>query len=151
MPKPWKYQKCHPLDLIINDLNKGTQTRSQMRKLCAHFVFLSTLEPKNHKEALLDYEWLVAMQDELNEFERYKVWHLEQKPKHKKVIGLKWVFSNKLDEHGIIVRNIARLVVKGYNQQEGIGYTETFAPIARLEAIRILISFDAFLSYIKWI
>ena len=75
------------------------------------------------------------MQDELNEFERNKVWHLEPKPKHKKVIGLKWVFRNKLDEHGIIVRNKARLVVKGYNQQEGIDYTEKFAPVARLEAI----------------
>ena len=51
------------------------------------------------------------------------------------MIGLKWVFRNKLDEHGIIVRNKARLVVKGYNQQEGIDYTEKFAPVARLEAI----------------
>ena len=87
------------------------------------------------------------MQDELNEFERNKVWHLEPKPKHKKVIGLKWVFRNKLDEHGIIVRNKARLVVKRYNQQEGIDYTKTFAPVARLEAIRILISFVAFMNF----
>ena len=87
------------------------------------------------------------MQDELNQFERNKVWHLESKPKNKKVIGLKWVFRNKLDEHGIIVRNKARLVVKGYNQQEGIDYTETFSPVARLEAIRILISFVAFMNF----
>ena len=87
-----------------------------MRYLCAHFAFLSTLEPKNHEEALKDFEWVVAMQDKLNEFERNKVWHLEPKSKHKKVIRLKWVFRNKLDEHEIIVRNKARLVVKGYNQ-----------------------------------
>ena len=72
----------------------------------------------NHKHALKDSKWIVAMQEQLNEFERNKVWHLELKPKHKKVIGLKWVFKNKLDEHGIIVRNKAKLVVKGYNQQE---------------------------------
>ena len=117
-----------------------------MRNFCAHFAFLSTLEPKNHEEPLKDSEWIVAMQDELNEFERNKVWHLEPKLKHKKVIGLNWVFRNKLDEHGIIVRNKARLVVKGYNQQ-GIDYTETFAPVARLEAIRIIISFAAFMNF----
>ena len=83
-----------------------------MRNFCAHFVFLSTLEPKNYEEALKDSDWVVAIQDELNEFERNKVWHLEPKPKHKKVIGLKWVFRNKLDEHKIIVRN-----------KEGIDYT----------------------------
>ena len=63
------------------------------------------------------------------------------------MIGLKWVFRNKLDEHGIIVRNKARLVVKGYNQQEEIDYTETFAPVARIEAIRLLISFAAFMNF----
>ena len=92
-----KYQKCHPLDLIISDLNKGTQTKFQIRNFCAHFAFLSTLEPKNNEEALKHSEWVVNMQDELNEFERNKVWHLERKPKHKKVIVLKWVFRNKLD------------------------------------------------------
>ena len=87
-----------------------------MRNFCAHFAFLSTLKSKNHEEALKDSEWIVAMQEELNEFERNKVWHLEQNPKHKKVIGLNWVFRNKLDEHGTIVKNKAKLVVKGYNQ-----------------------------------
>ena len=120
VPKPWKYQKYHPLNLIVNDLNKGTQTRSQMRNFCTHFAFLSSLVPKNHEEALKDSEWVVAMQEELNEFERNKVWHLEPKPKHKKVIGLKWVFRNKLDEHGIIVRNKARLAVKGTINKKGL-------------------------------
>ncbi|XP_021766699.1 uncharacterized protein LOC110731177 [Chenopodium quinoa] len=127
-PKPWKHQRSHPLDKIISDLSKGTQTRSQLRKFCAFNAFLSTLEPLNHKEALEDADWIVAMQEELHEFERNKVWHLEPKPKNQKVIGLKWVYRNKLDEHGTIVRNKARLVVKGYNQQEGIDFEETFAP-----------------------
>ena len=61
-----------------------------MRNFCTHFAFLSTLEAKNHKEALKDSEWVISMQDELNEFERNKIWDLEPKPKHKKVIGLKW-------------------------------------------------------------
>ena len=87
------------------------------------------------------------MQAELNEFERNKVWHLVPKPEHQKVIGLKWVFRNKLDEHGIIVRNKARLVVKGYNQQEGIDFDETFAPVARLEPIRILVAFAAYMGF----
>ncbi|XP_021725053.1 uncharacterized protein LOC110692355 [Chenopodium quinoa] len=69
-PKPWKHQKSHPLDKIISDLCKGTQTRSQMRNFCAFNAFLSTLEPRNHKEALEDPDWIIAMQEELNEFKR---------------------------------------------------------------------------------
>jgi len=70
-----------------------------------------------------------------------KVWHLVPKPKDHAIIGLKWVFKNKLDENGSITRNKARLVAKGYNQQEGIDFNETIAPVARLEAIRVLIAF----------
>ncbi|XP_021741693.1 nudix hydrolase 19, chloroplastic-like isoform X4 [Chenopodium quinoa] len=72
-PKPWKHQKSHPLDKIISDLCKGTQTRSQMRNFCSFNAFLSTLEPRNHKEALEDPDWIIAMQEELNEFERNQV------------------------------------------------------------------------------
>ena len=61
VPEPWKHQKSHPLDLIISDLNKGIQNRSQMRNFCAHFAFLSTLEPNNHEEALKDSKWVFAM------------------------------------------------------------------------------------------
>ena len=83
------------------------------------------------------------MQEELNQFEKNKVWHLVPRPSDRSVIGTRWVFSNKLDEYGTIVRNKARLVVQGYNQQEGIDYNETFAPVARLEAIRLLIAYAA--------
>ncbi|CAM8914252.1 unnamed protein product [Rhodiola kirilowii] len=75
------------------------------------------------------------MQEELHQFERNKVWRLVPRSKDKNVIGTKWVFRNKMDDKGVIVRNKARLVVKGYNQQEGIDYDETFTPVARLEAI----------------
>jgi len=66
------------------------------------------------------------------------VWDLGAKPDHKNIIGTKWVFRNKLNEHGELIRNKARLVAQGYSQQKGIDYTETFAPVARFEAIRLL-------------
>ncbi|KAK2382406.1 putative mitochondrial protein [Trifolium repens] len=82
-----------------------------------------------------------TMQDELNQFQRNDVWDLVPRPKHKNIIGTKWVFRNKLNEQGEVVRNKARLVAQGYSQQEGIDFTETFAPVARLEAIRLLLSY----------
>jgi len=81
------------------------------------------------------------MQEELNQFQRNDVWDLVPKPLQKNIIGTKWVFRNKLNEHGEVTRNKARLVAQGYSQQEGIDYTETFAPVARLEAIRLLLSY----------
>ena len=81
------------------------------------------------------------MQEELNQFERNKVWDLVPRPRDHPIIGTKWVFRNKSDENGTIVRNKARLVAQGYNQEEGIDYEETFAPVARLESIRMLFAF----------
>ena len=72
------------------------------------------------------------MQEELNQFKRNEVWELVPKPNDQSVIGTKWVYRNKMDENGIIIRNKARLVAQGYNQQEGIDYEETFAPVAGL-------------------
>ena len=94
-------------------------------------------------EALADSDWVTAMQEELHQFERNKVWHLVPKPAERTIIRTTWVFQNKLDESGTVTRNKARLVVQGYNQEEGIDYEETFAPVARIEAIRILIAFAA--------
>ncbi|TLX66435.1 hypothetical protein E9993_23415, partial [Labilibacter sediminis] len=83
------------------------------------------------------------MQDELAEFEHNNVWDLVPTPQGVSVVGSLWVYRNKSDEDGVIVRNKARLVVKGYSQQEGIDYDETFAPVARIEAIRIFLAFAA--------
>ena len=83
-----------------------------------------------------------AMHEELNNFERNEVWKLVEKPKEcHNVIGTKWIFKNKQDESGIVVRNKARLVAQGYSQVEGIDYGETYAPVARLESISILLAY----------
>ena len=90
---------------------------------------------------------MIAMQEELNQFERSEVWELVPMPSNQSVIGTRWVFRNKMDENGIIVRNKARLVAQGFNQEEGIDYEETFAPVARLETIRMLLAFACFKDF----
>jgi len=101
---------------------------------------LSVIEPTTVDEALSDNGWILAIQEVLNQFQRNEVWDLVPKSQHKNIIGTKWAFRNKLNEQGEVVRNKARLVAQGYSQQESIDYTETFAPVARLEAIRLLLS-----------
>ncbi|KAJ9546217.1 hypothetical protein OSB04_025924 [Centaurea solstitialis] len=105
------------------------RTRHQASNYCLFVCFLSENEPSKVEEALADPFWVSAMQEELAEFERNLVWTLVHKPSRKTIIGLKWVFRNKLDEHGIVIRNKARLVAQGYRQEEGIDYDETFAPM----------------------
>jgi len=90
---------------------------------------------------MCEESWVIAMKEELSQFEKNEVWNLVSKPQGHSIIGTRWVFRNKLDEEGRIIRNIARLVAQGYNQQEGIDYDETFALVARLEAIRILLAY----------
>ena len=87
------------------------------------------------------------MQKELNQFKRNKVRTLVPRPKHHPNIGTKWVFRNKMNEQGVITRNKARLVAKSYNQEEGIYYDETFAPVTRLEVIRMLLTFASFMDF----
>jgi hypothetical protein len=93
------------------------------------------------EDALRDLDWVVAMQEELNNFKRNQVWSLVEKPKQN-VVRTKWVFHNKQDEHGVATRNKDRLVAKGYSKVECLDFEETFAPVARLESIRILLSYD---------
>ena len=114
-------------------------TRSQkLVSFIAHHSFVSCHEPTKIEEALQDPDWINAMHEELNNFTRNEVWTLEERPQGARVIGTKWVFHNKQDDQGIVVRNKARLVAKGFSQVEGLNFGETFAPVARLEAICIL-------------
>jgi hypothetical protein len=99
------------------------------------------LEPKNFNEASRDDHWINAMNDELDQIEKNSTWELVHRPEGKNVIGSKWIFKNKLNEQGQVVRNKARLVCKGYAQIEGLDFDETFAPIARLEAIRMFLAY----------
>ncbi|GJX39189.1 putative ribonuclease H-like domain-containing protein [Tanacetum coccineum] len=122
-----RIHKDHPKDQIIGDINSAIQTRRMINFFKENAMVI---------QALIDPSWIEAMQEELLQFKLQKVWTLVDLPKGKRAIGTKWVYRNKKDERGIIVRNKARLVAQGYTQEEGIDYNEVFAPVARIEAIR---------------
>ncbi|KAI3681195.1 hypothetical protein L6452_35980 [Arctium lappa] len=143
LPHEHKWTKEHPLSQIIGDPSKPVQTRSASMNMCMHDSFLSKFEPTRVSEALADPEWVISMQEELNQFDALQIWRLVPKPKGKTIIGTKWVFKIKKDEDGTVIRNKARLVAKGYRQEEGIDYDETYAPVARLEAIRMFLAYAA--------
>ncbi|GJX30540.1 retrovirus-related pol polyprotein from transposon TNT 1-94 [Tanacetum coccineum] len=142
-----KESKNHPFENVIRNLNQRT-LRSQAQNQSNFFCFISTIEPKNVGNGRLgENSWIVAMQEELNQFVANDVWELVPQPRNMKIIGTKWVFRNKLDENGVVSRNKARLVSQDYNQQEGIDYDETYAPVARLESIRILLAYACALDF----
>ncbi|GJX46335.1 retrovirus-related pol polyprotein from transposon TNT 1-94 [Tanacetum coccineum] len=141
-----KESKNHPLENVRGNLNQRT-LRSQAQNQSKFFCFISTIEPKNVNETLTDDSWIVAMQEELNQFIANDVWELVPQPRNMTIIRTKWLFRNKLDENGIISQNKVRFVAQGYNQQEGIDYDETYAPVARLESIRILLAYACSLDF----
>ena len=99
------------------------------------------MEPNNFEEASEDEYWVKVMNEELDHIEKNNTWELVPRPADKNVISSKWVFKNKMNEQGQIVRNKSRLVCKGYAQVEEQYFDENFAPIARLEAIRMFLSY----------
>jgi hypothetical protein len=105
-------QRDHPVNSILGDIHKGVTTRSRIAHFCEHYSFVSSIEPYMIEDALRDPDWVVAMQEELNNFTRNEVWHLVSCP-NQNVVGTKWVFRNKQDDHGVVTRNKARLVAKG--------------------------------------
>ena len=105
---------------------------------------MSCIEPNSIKEACKDESWVKVMNEELDQIEKNQTWDLVPRPKDKNVIWTKWVFKNKMNEDGQVVRNKARLVCKGYAQVEGVDFEETFSPMARLEAIRIFLAFASY-------
>ena len=109
------FANCHPKENIIRTTDAGIRTRSSLNNIMNHCAFISQMEPKAFKDAEHDEHWIMAMQEELNQFERSKVWTLVPAPKDHSIIGTKWVFKNKMDEFGNVIRNKARLVTQGYN------------------------------------
>ncbi|GKA44563.1 putative ribonuclease H-like domain-containing protein [Tanacetum coccineum] len=117
---------------------------------CLFACFLSQEEPKRVSKALSDPAWVEAMQEELLQFKLQKVWILVDLPKGHRAIGTKWVYRNKKDERGIVIRNKARLVAQGHTQEEGIDYDEVFAPVARIEAIRMFLAYASYMGFMVY-
>nr|GEX40481.1 hypothetical protein [Tanacetum cinerariifolium] len=141
-----KWTKDHPLDNIIGQLSRPVSTLLQLHEqalFCYYDAFLTLVEPKTYKDALTQSCWIEATQVELNEFERLEVWELVPRPDKVMVITLKWIYKVKLNELRGILKNKARLVARGYLQEEGIDFEESFASVARLEGIRIFLAYAA--------
>jgi hypothetical protein len=134
-------KRDHPVHDILGDIEKGVTTRSRVANFCEYYSFDSSSKPFMVEYALRDPDWVVAMQEELNNFKHNEVWSLVERPKQN-VVGTKWVFRTKQDEHGVVTRNKASLVAKGYSQVEGLDFDETFGPVARLELIGILLAYS---------
>ncbi|GJZ71672.1 retrovirus-related pol polyprotein from transposon TNT 1-94 [Tanacetum coccineum] len=146
----FRWTRDHPLEQVRGNPSMPVQTRRQLAtdpEMCMFALTVSIVEPKNIKEAMADSAWIEAMQDELHQFDRLKVWELVDKPFGKMIIKLKWLWKNKKDEDQTVIRNKARLVAKGYAQEEGIDFEESFAPVARLEAVRIFVAHAAHKSF----
>ncbi|GJY08280.1 retrovirus-related pol polyprotein from transposon TNT 1-94 [Tanacetum coccineum] len=121
-----RWTKDHPLDNIVGNPSRPSRTQE--------------LQNGRDRNLLSLLFWFQAMQDEIHEFDRLEVWELVPRPIYVMVIALKWIYKVKLDEYGDVLKNKARLVAKGYRQEEGIDFEESFAPVARIEAIRIFIA-----------
>ncbi|GKE74976.1 putative ribonuclease H-like domain-containing protein, partial [Tanacetum coccineum] len=132
---------------LVSYIHRQNRTNYKDHQNCLFLCFLSQEEPKTISQALQDESWVEAMQEELLQFKLQKVWVLVDLPYGKKVIGIKWVFRNKRDERSIVVKNKARLVAQGFRQKEGIDYDEVFAPVARIEAIRLFLAFVSYMGF----
>nr|GFB09196.1 retrovirus-related Pol polyprotein from transposon TNT 1-94 [Tanacetum cinerariifolium] len=148
-----KWTKDHPLENIIGQLVRPVSTKLQLHEQALfyyHDAFLTSVEPKTYKDSLTKSCWIKAMQEELNEFEFLGVWELVPRPDKVMVITLKWIYKVKLDELGGILKDKARLVARGYRQEEGIDFEESFALVARLEAIRIFLACVAHMNMVVY-
>ncbi|GJR94370.1 gag-pol polyprotein [Tanacetum coccineum] len=149
-PSEYHWTKDHPLEQVRRNPSMLFQTRKQLAtdpKMYFFALTMSKKEPKNIKEAMTDHAWIEAIQEELHQFDRIGIWEIVDKPFGKTVIGLKWLWKNKKYEESIVIRNKARLVDKGYSQEEGIDYEESFTPVARMESVRIFIAYVAHKSF----
>ncbi|GJR93767.1 retrovirus-related pol polyprotein from transposon TNT 1-94 [Tanacetum coccineum] len=130
---------------VIGDPSRSVSIRKQLETdvmWCYFHAFLTSVEPKNFKQAMTEPSWIDAVQEEIHEFERLKVWELVPYLDNVFLIKLKWIYKVKTDESGRVLKK-ARLVAQGFKQEEGIDFEESFAPVARIEAIRIFIAYVA--------
>ncbi|GKC54683.1 retrovirus-related pol polyprotein from transposon TNT 1-94 [Tanacetum coccineum] len=138
-----RWTKDHPIANVIGDPSLSVSTRKQLETdamWCYFDAFLTSVEPKNFKQAMTEPSWIDAMQEEIHEFERLEVWELVPCPNSVFLIKLKWIYKVKTDESGRVRNNKARLVAQGFRQEEGINFEESFALVARIEAIRIFVA-----------
>nr|GEW99835.1 hypothetical protein [Tanacetum cinerariifolium] len=139
-----RIHNIHPTSQVIGDINSPVHTRSQVKhKGSSESAFISYIHDQrrnNHIDFQLYPDWVEAMQAEMQQFKNQKVWVLVTLPDGKLAIGTKWILKNKRDAKGIVCINKARLVAQGHRQEEGIDYTDVFAPVARIEAIRLFLS-----------
>ncbi|GJS15522.1 putative ribonuclease H-like domain-containing protein [Tanacetum coccineum] len=164
----------HPQSQILGDLTSPVQTRGTLKKSkfgasafvsyvhdqqrnnhtdylhCLFACFLSQLEPSSVAQALNDPAWIEAMQEEMQQFVNQEVWQLVPLPDGKIAIGTKWILKNKRDARGIVVRYKPGLVAQGHRQEEGIDYDEVFAPVARIEAIRLFLAFASYMGFMVY-
>ncbi|GKB08184.1 retrovirus-related pol polyprotein from transposon TNT 1-94 [Tanacetum coccineum] len=138
------------LEIPFDQSSSSNSIHTIQALFCYYDAFLTSIEPKTYKDALTQSCWIKAMQEELNEFEHLKVWELIPRPDKVMVITLKWIYKVKLDELGGILKNKARLVARGYRQEEGINFEESFAPVARLKAIRIFLAFATHMNMVVY-
>nr|GEV31377.1 hypothetical protein [Tanacetum cinerariifolium] len=126
-----KWTKDHLLENIIGKLARPVSTRLQLHEqaiFCYYDAFLTSVKPKTYKDALTQSCWIKSMQEKLNEFKRLRVWVLVPRPDKVMVVTLKRIYKVKLDKLGGILKNNARLVARGYRQEEGVDFVESFAP-----------------------
>ena len=122
---------------------RGTRSLLDVYQRCN----IAVCEPADFEEAKLDQNWLAAMKEKLLMIKRNNTWELVERPQNRNVIGVKWVYRTKLNADGSINKLKARLVVKGYAQIFGVDYSDTFAPVARLDTIRLLLAIAAQLNW----
>ena len=142
--------KNHPNSNNIGPLDEGIRLRKGNILLANHVTYhcyLAQFEPKMVEKALQDENWVESMHEEHNQFVRNDVWELVPRPENVYVIGTKWIFKNKTDEDGEIIRNKSWLVAQGYTQVDEVDFDESFAPVAMLESIRILMSIACTMNF----
>ncbi|GKA24131.1 putative ribonuclease H-like domain-containing protein [Tanacetum coccineum] len=140
-----RIHKDHLVEQIIEDIHSAPQTRRMTKSVTEHAIFSSKQQRTNHK----DFQNCMFACF-LSQAEPKKVWTLVDLPHGKRAIGTKWVYKNKKDERGIMIRNKAMLVAQGYTQEEGIDYDEVFAPVARIEAIRLFLAYASFNDFMVY-